>query len=196
MNMTARKGIEISTWIGTGTLLLLLAWFASRGYLTNPEALQALLKQAGWAGPLLVMILQVVQVVIPVIPGGVSSAIGVLAFGPFWGFVYNYIGLVAGSILAFWLVRRYGQPFLKKITAPETYDKYIGWLDKGKKFDWFFAAAIFLPCAPDDILCMIAGLTKMSYAKFVTIIVLGKPLALIAYSMGLTSILQWVGTLL
>ncbi len=43
---------------------------------------------------------------------------------------------------------------------------------------------------------MIAGLTKMSYAKFVTIIVLGKPLALIAYSMGLTSILQWVGTLL
>ena len=196
MNMTARKGIEISTWIGTGALLLLLAWFASRGYLTNPEALQALLKQAGWAGPLLFMILQVVQVVIPVIPGGVSSAIGVLAFGPFWGFVYNYIGLVAGSILAFWLVRRYGQPFLKKITAPETYDKYIGWLDKGKKFDWLFAAAIFLPCAPDDILCMIAGLTKMSYAKFVTIIVLGKPLALIAYSMGLTSILQWVGTLL
>lgn len=85
MNMTARKGIEISTWIGTGALLLLLAWFASRGYLTNPEALQALLKQAGWAGPLLFMILQVVQVVIPVIPGGVSSAIGVLAFGPFWG---------------------------------------------------------------------------------------------------------------
>lgn len=196
MDMTARKGIEISTWIGTAALLLLLAWFASKGYLTNPEALQALLRQAGWTGPLLFMALQVLQVIIPVIPGGVSSAIGVLAFGPFWGFVYNYLGLVAGSILAFWLVRRYGKPFIRKITSPESYDKYIGWLDKGTRFDWFFAAAIFFPCAPDDILCMIAGLTKMSYAKFVTIIVLGKPLALVAYSMGLTSLLQWVGTLL
>ncbi len=86
MDMTARKGIEISTWIGTAALLLLLAWFASKGYLTNPEALQALLRQAGWIGPLLFMALQVLQVIIPVIPGGVSSAIGVLAFGPFWGF--------------------------------------------------------------------------------------------------------------
>lgn len=176
-------------------MLLLLAWFWSRGYITNPVALQSLLKQAGWIGPLLFMLLQVVQVVIPVIPGGVSSAIGVLAFGPVWGFVYNYLGLTAGSILAFWLVRQYGRPFIQKITKPETYDKYIGWLDKGNKFDWFFAAAIFLPCAPDDILCMIAGLTKMSYRRFVTIILLGKPLALIAYSMGLTSLLQYVAGL-
>ena len=123
MDMTARKGIEISTWIGTAALLLLLVWFASKGYLTNPEALQVLLRQAGWIGPLLFMALQVLQVIIPVIPGGVSSAIGVLAFGPFWGFVYNYLGLVAGSILAFWLVRRYGKPFIRKITSPESYDK-------------------------------------------------------------------------
>ncbi len=45
MDMTARKGIEISTWIGTAALLLLLAWFASKGYLTNPEALQEAIKE-------------------------------------------------------------------------------------------------------------------------------------------------------
>ena len=76
-----------------------------------------------------------------------------------------------------------------------SYDKYIGWLDKGSKFDLVFAIAIFLPCAPDDLLCMIAGLTKMSWKRFVTIILLGKPMALIAYSMGLTSLMQFIAGL-
>lgn len=193
--MTVRKGIEISTYIGTALLIGLLVWFWSQGYFSNPQALQMLFRQAGFIGPLLFIVLQIVQVIIPIIPGGLTSAIGVMAFGPFWGFIYNYSGLVLGSILAFWLVRQYGRPFIQKITDPQTYDKYIGWLDKGSKFDLFFAIAIFLPCAPDDLLCMIAGLTKMSWKRFVTIILLGKPMALIAYSMGLTSLMQFIAGL-
>lgn len=193
--MTARKGIGISTYIGTALLIGLLVWFWSQGYFSNPQALQMLFRQAGFIGPLLFIVLQIVQVIIPIIPGGLTSAIGVMAFGPFWGFIYNYSGLVLGSILAFWLVRQYGRPFIQKITDPQTYDKYIGWLDKGSKFDLFFAIAIFLPCAPDDLLCMIAGLTKMSWKRFVTIILLGKPMALIAYSMGLTSLMQFIAGL-
>lgn len=193
--MTVRKGIEISTYIGTALLVGLLVWFWSQGYFSNPQALQMLFRQAGFIGPLLFIVLQIVQVIIPIIPGGLTSAIGVMAFGPFWGFIYNYSGLVLGSILAFWLVRQYGRPFIQKITDPQTYDKYIGWLDKGSKFDLFFAIAIFLPCAPDDLLCMIAGLTKMSWKRFVTIILLGKPMALIAYSMGLTSLMQFIAGL-
>lgn len=50
--------------------------------------------------------------------------------------------------------------------------------------------AIFLPCAPDDLLCMLAGLTHMSLKKFVLIILLGKPLSLIAYSYGLMQLFQ------
>ena len=45
---------------------------------------------------------------------------------------------------------------------------------------------------PDDILCMIAGLTKMSYKKFMMIILLCKPFGLLLYSQGLTFLLQWV----
>jgi len=39
-------------------------------------------------------------------------------------------------------------------------------------------------------LCMLAGLTHMSLKKFVCIILLGKPLSLIAYSYGLTQLFQ------
>ena len=79
---------------------------------------------------------------------------------------------------------------MKFFVKEETYDKYITWLDKGKKFDKFFALAIFFPCAPDDVLCMLAGLTDMSWRKFLTILflgrpVLGKPASIAAYSMAL-----------
>ena len=190
--MTIKKGIEYSTWISTGLLAILFVWLYAQGYITHPENLQTLLAASGWLAIPLFIALQILQTVIPIIPGGLTCALGVFAFGPFWGFVYNYIGLVLGSVAAFYLARQYGRAFILKLVKRETYDKYITWLDKGKKFDWFFALAIFAPCAPDDLLCMIAGLTSMSFKKFLCIILLGKPGALFAYSMGLTSLIGFI----
>ena len=191
IDMTDTKRIfQVTTILGTLFLIGLIFYFLSQGYFTDSTKLQALLNQTGIFAPLLFILLQIFQVIIPIIPGGASSALGIVAFGPIWGFVYNYTGLVIGSILAFLLVKRYGKTFILKVCDQKTYDKYIGWLDKGKKFDRFFAAAIFFPCAPDDILCMIAGLTSMTLKKFSMIIILGKPLALIAYSFGLSEILK------
>lgn len=191
IDMTDTKRIfQVTTILGTLFLTGLILYFLSQGYFTDSTKLQALLNQTGIFAPLLFILLQIFQVIIPIIPGGASSALGIVAFGPIWGFVYNYAGLVIGSILAFLLVKKYGKTFILKVCDQKTYDKYIGWLDKGKKFDRFFAAAIFFPCAPDDILCMIAGLTSMTLKKFSMIIILGKPLALIAYSFGLSEILK------
>ena len=53
-----------------------------------------------------------------------------------------------------------------------------------KKFDVVFTAAILLPCAPDDVLCMLAGLTDMSWRKFLTILFLGRPVTIVVYSLG------------
>ena len=191
IDMTDTKRIfQVTTILGTLFLIGLILYFLSQGYFTDSTKLQALLNQTGIFAPLLFILLQIFQVIIPIIPGGASSALGIVAFGPIWGFVYNYAGLVIGSILAFLLVKKYGKTFILKVCDQKTYDKYIGWLDKGKKFDRFFAAAIFFPCAPDDILCMIDGLTSMTFKKFSMIIILGKPLALIAYSFGLSEILK------
>lgn len=187
-----KKIVQYSTWMTTAAFLVMMVWFYMQGYFQDPASLQTLMSRTGLFAPLLFILIQIIQVVIPIIPGGLSCAAGVLAFGPVNGFLYNYIGLVLGSIIAFLLVRQYGRPFILKFVKQEQYDKYIGWLDKGTKFDWFFAAAIFFPCAPDDLLCMIAALTKMSLTKFTLIIVLGKPLALLAYSTSLTTLLSMI----
>ena len=131
------------------------------------------------------MLLQILQVVIPIIPGGISSAAGVLIFGPYLGFVYNYVGISIGSVIIFLLGRRYGKPFILSMISDKTYDKYIGWLDNQSRFEKLFALAIFLPVAPDDALCLMAGLTNISVKKFTLIILLAKPLSIFLYSMAL-----------
>ena len=96
------------------------------------------------------------------------------------------MGICLGSVAAFLLSRRYGKEFVRRIVSEKAYNKYAGWLEKKDRFDKMFAVAIFLPVAPDDLLCYMAGLTRMKAARFITIILLGKPAALFLYSMGMT----------
>lgn len=166
------------------------------GLFTDRGQMELFVNQAGIWGPVLFIVIQIVQVVIPIIPGGISCAAGVILFGPWYGLLYNYIGIVIGSLINFYLARRYGQCFVRYFVKEETYEKYAQWLDKGKKFDKFFALAIFFPCAPDDVLCMIAGLTKMSWKRFSAIILLGKPASIAIYSMALVYAGSFMGKLL
>lgn len=154
------------------------------GIFSSGDKMELFLKKAGILAPAVFIAIQILQVVFPLIPGGISCVIGVVVFGPLYGFVYNYAGMVIGSGIAFWLGRKYGKSFILKFVSEAKYQKYEAWLDKGKKFDILFSLAIFLPCSPDDLLCMIAGLTSMSFRKFMILYMLCKPLSLAAYSVG------------
>jgi len=180
-----------STWVGKLTalgmmLMAVLVYLGIRAELfTSQEVLEAFLLRMGILAPLLFILIQIVQVVIPILPGAIGCLAGVLIFGPVWGFLYNYIGICIGSVIVFYLSRNYGKPFVIRMVKEKNYQKYVGWLDKGKAFDSCFAAAIFFPLAPDDLLCYLAGLTSMRAKRFTAIILLGKPASIALYSMGL-----------
>lgn len=180
-----KRAINIVTVICMAAVTAFVIYGWKSGLFSDRRMMEELIRKGGIWGPVTFVLIQIVQVVIPIIPGGITCAVGVLIFGPWGGLFYNYIGIVAGSLINFYLARRYGQCFVKFLVKEETYEKYITWLEKGKKFDRFFALAIFFPCAPDDVLCLIAGLTKMSWKKFSAIILLGKPASIAAYSMAL-----------
>lgn len=160
------------------------------GIFESQETIEAFIGKAGFWGPAIFMFIQAVQVVIPVLPGFITCIAGAALFGPLPGFLYSYIGMCIGSLIAFYISRKYGTAFVKKLVKPKTYDKYICWLEKGKKFDILFALAIFLPAAPDDVLCFIAGLTRMTWQKFTAIILLGKPFVIALYSLATAGVLS------
>lgn len=182
-----KKLINLSSIIGILATIALLIYGYQAGIFSSAEQLSYMISQAGIWGPLIFIFIQIIQCVIPIIPGGLSCVAGIILFGPFYGFIYNYIGILLGSLINFILARHYGKPLIETIVSKKTYNKYISLLDRGKHFDKLFALAIFMPVAPDDFLCMLAGLTKMTYKKFITIIVLGKPASLLVYSLGLTT---------
>lgn len=174
-----RKWILIG---GTIVLILIMWYFFHNNYFRDPQKLQHLIQRAGVWGPVLFIIFQALQVIVPVLPGGVSGSLAMLCFGTWTGYLYSYIGVILGSCLAFWLVRRYGVKILSWLVSEQTFDKYYTKLQNSKNFTKYFAILIFLPVAPDDLLCMIAGLTKMKFKTFLIIILLGKPVSSFFYS--------------
>lgn len=165
-------------------IALILAFIVyKKGYFNSLESFRDLILSKGALGPAVFMIIQIIQIVIPIIPGGLTCVAGVVIFGAFWGFVYNYISICAGSILVFFISRTFGRSIVIRIFGEEIYNKHKDKL-KEKTYDRFFALAIFLPVAPDDFLCYLTGLTDMSIKKYIAIILLCKPASILAYSMG------------
>ncbi|MDD3063842.1 MAG: TVP38/TMEM64 family protein [Massilibacteroides sp.] len=162
----------------------------STGIFTDQNKMDTFLSQSGIMAPLLFILIQAVQVVVPILPGAVGCLFGVIFFGTIKGFVFNYIGICIGSILAFLLARNFGQEFVRKMTSKKFFEKYNKYLMKENQFEKIFALLIFLPVAPDDFLCYLAGISRMSLKKFTTIILLGKPAAIMLYSLGLNQVFQ------
>ncbi|EMF0230730.1 TVP38/TMEM64 family protein [Enterococcus hirae] len=186
MNIAAsRKLINFISIIGLVISIGLTIYFINLGVFKDLNSLRGLVGDSIILGPIIFILIQILQVVIPIIPGGISTAAGVLIFGPYAGFIYNYVGICIGSIIIFLLGRWYGKPFILSMVSDKTYNKYVGWLDNQNRFEKLFALAIFLPVAPDDALCLMAGLTNISVKKYTWIILLAKPLSIFLYSMAL-----------
>lgn len=158
--------------------------------LTDSEKLTEYITEIGNLGVFVFMLVQIIQVVIPIIPGGVSCAVGVMIFGPWYGFLYNYISICTGSVIVFLISKKFGDSVMHRLFDERLIEKYKNWTDTGDRFAKLFAAAIFFPVSPDDFLCYLAGTTNMKLRTFLLIIFLGKPLSIAIYSMGLNEIIQ------
>ncbi|WP_443129984.1 TVP38/TMEM64 family protein [Gracilibacillus sp. D59] len=155
----------------------------------SEKALESFLAPYGIWAPLLFIVFQLVQVVFPIVPGGIGCLGGILIFGPIMGLLYNYIGICLGSIAAFLIAKKYGRSVITLLFKEKLREKYQNWVGH-KKFPILFGIAIFMPIAPDDFLCYLAGTTKMSFNKFTAIILIGKPLPIAIYSFGLEFIFR------
>lgn len=179
-----KKATNFTTLVLIGALIIFSVYGYQKGIFTSRDQLELFIRQSSFWGPLLFIVIQIAQVVIAVIPGGLTCLAGVVFFGPWYGFLYSAVGILIGSCINFYLARRYGEKFIRLFVSDETYEKTKKKFLTGKKFDVVFTAAILLPCAPDDVLCMLAGLTDMSWRKFLTILFLGRPVTIVVYSLG------------
>ena len=164
---------------GAALFVLLLFLLCIRGWqlglFKSLDTLQRYIESTGVWAPIAFLTLQVLQILMAFIPGGMLLTGGVVIFGPWEGLLYNFAGTILGSALNFWLARRWGRSIAHHLLSEATCDKYLGWLNQGKKYDRLFAWAILLPFFPDDALCLIAGLSAMTWRRFLTLLLLKLP---------------------
>jgi len=105
------------------------------------------------------------QVTFVPIPGAVTILAGSYLFGPALSFLYSYIGMMLGSIVAYLLGKLIGKPFVNWITGgQEKTDEWIAKM-KGKENVLLFFMFLF-PFFPDDLLCSIAAVLPIKWYGF------------------------------
>ena len=182
------KKINLDTILSILSLVvlgLIFWWGFKTGILVDQAKMKDFVEQFGSLSVFALIVLQILQVVFPIVPGGIGMVVATLIFGIWWGFIINYISISIGSIIVFQIGRKFGKPLILKYFNEKLFARYEKLLDNQHKFDKIFAVSILLPVAPDDFLCYLAGTTDMSLKKFVTIILLGKPPTTFIYSLGL-----------
>lgn len=179
---------NIISFAGLIFCIVVAVWGYKNGYFSSVSSLQMFVKKFGGVGIVFFILLQIVQVVFPILPGGISCLAGVLLYGPWIGFLCNYVGICIGSMAAFGIARNLGRTAFEKNFSKEQIQKFEAWTSQDGRFLKLFATAIFFPVAPDDLLCYLAGTTAMTWKQFICIILLGKPFSIALYSMGLTEI--------
>lgn len=130
------------------------------------------------------ILLQIFQVVIFIIPGDVINATGGFVFNIFVGFLLSFIGVVLGSIIAFYISRTLGYNFINKFVKKEKLDKIVSFFESNTGFVSLF---IFcnLPFVPKDVLMYGAGLTPLKARKTLFIYCISRiPGIIIWNSMG------------
>lgn len=138
----------------------------------NQENLQNAIASWGFFAPTLYILLQIVQTVVAPIPGQVVGGIGGYLFG-IWGVLWTLIGTLIGCYVVFRLARRFGRPLLEKLfkkSALANFDFIIN----AKSASLIVFAIFLLPGFPDDIVCYIAGLTKLPMRRLLVLVALGR----------------------
>jgi uncharacterized membrane protein YdjX (TVP38/TMEM64 family) len=151
-------------------LLLVVRRYLS--VLTSGAELRAFVRGFGVFAPLVLVGLQTAQVVIAPIPGQVLAVVAGYLFGPWWGTLYNMVGITLGSTIAFWLSRRYGRAYVERIVHEDALAWFDGLDDDHTRVALFLF--FLVPGLPDDVLCFAGGLTKLPLWQLVVLAVVGR----------------------
>ncbi len=132
-------------------------------HVNSLEKVRSIVESGGIFSFLIFIILQILQTTILQIPAFFVTIAGALIFGTWQAFLLSYIAIMLGSILMFYIGRKAGRKFLYWMIGTDTADKWIARMSDGK---YLFFLMMLFPMFPDDILCVVAGLTDMSFSFF------------------------------
>ena len=159
---------------GSGLLLWNTGFFSSLGSL---EDMRAYIARFAPYSHLFYFVIQLLSVVVAPIPSNITALAGALLFGTWPAFLLTWGAVVSGSVLVFWLARVLGQRFVDRLVSQKVSEQYLDLIRR--KRDVFLFLAFLFPFFPDDLLCILAGLTDIPMKRFVLLVLVARPWGLL-----------------
>ena len=90
-------------------------------------------------------------------------AAAVVAFGPWWGSIYSWVGTMASALIGFWLGQTFGARLLRDIRT-QSVERFISLVSR----NGFIASLVvrLVPFAPFVVVNMAAGMTAIGLVDF------------------------------
>lgn len=147
-------------------------WGAAQTIFASPAAFHQWVAGFGAWAPVVFFLLVAAQVIVAPIPGSVFPPVATAAFGPAAGLALITAGTLVGSACVFALTRRWGRPLASRLTGEETLNRYVGLITANGGL-WLFLVYL-LPLLPDDAVSAVAGLSRISFRRFLLLSTVGR----------------------
>lgn len=153
-------------------LLDIMSWLTE-------ERLRQLLEQYRSLGPLPGVGLTFLKSFVPPLPTIAIVGLNGAVYGLWLGFLYSWIGLTAGCLTTFLLIRAVAaHPYLRKWARRPKVARAMTWV-RQSGFSYVFLLSLF-PVGPFVVINMAAGLASMRLRSFALAVAAGKAVMVLA----------------
>ncbi len=117
---------------------------------------------------LALILAHVIQILIPFIPGHFVPLTAGYYFG-LWGLLVDWTGMMIGSLTAFHLARRYGEPLVLRFVERDKYERIVSFMKR--KGAVGLGILFIIPGMPKDALCFVAGISGIRFIDFLMMVI-------------------------
>ena len=144
---------------------------------TSAENIKVYIERSAPWSHLVFFFLQLVSSIVAPIPSNITALAGAILFGTIPAFLLTWSAVILGSLIVFFLARALGQDRVSRFVGRKLSARYLDVIRR--KRDAFLFLAFLFPFVPDDILCILAGLTEISWKRFLMLCLVARPWGLL-----------------
>lgn len=137
----------------------------------------------GWFGPVLIVLVMVVQMFLIIIPSWLLMIVAIVAYGPVWGSVIILIAIFAASSVGYFIGRYFGPVIAQRLIGYKAEQKVSDFIERYGV--WAIVITRLNPMLSNDAISFMAGILRMGYWKFIGATMLGiAPLVVLIAVLG------------
>lgn len=130
----------------------------------DPVRIRNWVDRFGLLGPILLIVVMVVQMFLFVIPNVLVMMVAITCYGPVWGSIISIAGVFASSSFGYMIGRYLGRATVSRLIGPKTEIRISSFI---KDYGVPAIAITRLSSLSNDSLSFVTGMLKMNYTKYI-----------------------------